>query len=117
MEISGINRNPFWSYLEAGQIWRGRAGMTAELRQQNAVAHNVANLLSYRQTQDSWASGIQNAVGRMTELAVLANDYAKNASELNGLQAEFDQLQQYVRNVTTGPYAMGQFNGSFLFQA
>lgn len=75
--------------------------------------NNAAPLL---QTADAWMGTIQNMMGRMTELAVRAGDGTLADVNRFALQQEFAQMQLGILAITTGPDAMGQYNGIPLFQ-
>ena len=115
------------SYRRFSQVVRGNATGTPALNAINqrrqlqerlaqASAQNAANMIDYQQTQDGWLQGINNMMGRMSELAIMANDGTKTAADRSALQAEFSQMQQEIQRITTGPYAAGRFNGRYLFQ-
>ena len=93
-----------------------RVRLQQQERQTAAAAGNIANMMDYQRTQDGWAQNITNMASRMAELAVSANDGTKSPVDRMALQAEFDQMQRGIQSVTSGPYAMGKFNGLFLFQ-
>ena len=93
------------------------AGYEAESRQTAAAAQNVENMMSMQATQDGWLQNINDMMGRMSELAVMANDGTKSPADQQALQAEFEQMQKEIQRITTGPDAAGKFNGLFLFQA
>jgi len=81
-----------------------------------AAAQNVLNLHDYNRTRDGWMQSITSMATRMSELAVMANDGTKTSVDRMALQAEFSQMQQGIQGITSGPYAMGRFNGLYLFQ-
>ena len=85
-------------------------------RQMEALRQNELNRADYNRTRAGWLENIHSMAGRMAELAVSANDPTKNPVDRMAIQAEFSQMQQGIRAITTGPYAMGRFNGLFLFQ-
>lgn len=89
--------------------------MRAQIRNSSMSSQNIQNSLSYLRTQDSWMQKIQDHLGRMSELAVSANDGTKTDVDRQNLQAEFEQLQQGIQRITTGPLALGKFNSANLF--
>lgn len=93
-----------------------RVRLVTQERQAMAAMQNAQNLVDYNRTRDGWLLNINSMATRMAELAVSANDGTKNPVDRAALQAEFSQLQQGIQAITTGPYAMGKFNGLFLFQ-
>jgi flagellin len=55
-------------------------------------------------------------MGRMSELAVMANDGTKAQSDRDVLQKEFSQMQKEIQRITSGATAAGKFNGLYLFR-
>ncbi|MBI3987968.1 MAG: hypothetical protein HY343_13675 [Lentisphaerae bacterium] len=95
--------------------------MASRLEYQNRLLAAQESVLENRQdfmrTADGWSQSIQNMLGRMGELAIMANDSTRSSGELSALQEEFSSLQSGIQSITSGPYALGTFNGTFLFQA
>jgi flagellin len=71
---------------------------------------NVGNAISFNQTQDGYLQQVNNALGRMSELSVQAQDVTKSNSDRSLYQQEFSTLANYVNNVATK-----DFNGVSLF--
>jgi len=69
---------------------------SAEVARLNAAQINVANALSYNQTQDGFLSTVDNALRRMSELATLATDATKTASDIATYNTEFVELKSTV---------------------
>jgi flagellin len=90
--------------------------MRTQARNTSAAAGNVENKLSYLQTADSWLQKIHDMMGRMSELAVMANDGTKAQSDRDVLQKEFSQMQKEIQRITSGATAAGKFNGLYLFR-
>ena len=67
--------------------------LRAQYRNSAAAAANVENKINYLQTADSWLQKIQDIMGRMSELAIMANDGTKSAEDRTNLQHEFEQMQ------------------------
>ncbi|MBN2164498.1 MAG: hypothetical protein JXR25_04975 [Pontiellaceae bacterium] len=86
--------------------------LRAQTRNTAAAASNVENKLNYLQTADSWMQKIQDMLGRMGELAVMANDGTKSETDREVLQAEFSQMQEEIVRVTDD---VGKFNSIALF--
>lgn len=86
--------------------------MAATLKQLDAAKTNVADAVSYTQTQDGYLKGIGNALGRMSELAVLAQDVTKTDADRANYTSEFTQLQTSISNAFTKT-----FNGVPLFSS
>jgi len=90
--------------------------LRSQSRNTSAATGNVENKISYLQTADSWLQKIQDMLGRMSELSVMANDGTKSQSDRDVLQKEFSQMQQEIQRVTSGATAAGKFNGIYLFR-
>jgi flagellin len=98
--------------------------MSERLRTQKrntaAAAGNVENKLNYLQTADSWTQKIHDMLGRMGELAVMANDGTKTTVDRTNLQKEFTQMQAEITRIagsTAGDATTAaKFNGISLFQ-
>src|ERR1700744_6252577 len=75
-----------------------------------AAQNNIADAVSFNQTQDGYLSQVTSALDRMSELAVQAQDVTKSASDRSLYQQEFSTLASYVNNVSTE-----NFNGVSLF--
>ncbi len=93
--------------------------MSERLRTQSrntaAAAGNVENKLNYLQTADSWAQKIHDMLGRMGELAVMANDGTKSTTDKDVLQKEFAQMQEEISRIVDPTNGAGKFNGLALF--
>jgi len=90
--------------------------LRAQYRGSAAAANNVENKINYLQTADSWLQKIHDILGRMNELAVMANDGTKSSTDRGNLQEEFDQMQKEIQRVTSGATAAAKFNGLYLFR-
>ncbi|MDF7808040.1 flagellin [Pontiellaceae bacterium B12219] len=90
--------------------------LRTQSRNTSAAASNVENKLNYLQTADSWMQKMHDMLGRMGELAVMANDGTKSDIDRTVLQQEFAQMQDEIARITTGANAAGKFNGVALFQ-
>jgi len=90
--------------------------LRTQSRNSSAAVGNVENKVNYLQTADSWLQKIQDMMGRMGELAVMANDGTKAQSDRDVLQKEFSQMQEEVQRITSGATAAGKFNGLYLFR-
>ena len=87
-----------------------------QYRNTSAAAGNVENKISYLFTADAWLQRINDIMGRMSELAVSANDGTKTAAEREDLQTEFLEMQREIQRITSGATAAGKFNGLYLFR-
>ena len=83
--------------------------MRAQIRNTSAAVGNVENKLNYLQTADAWMQKIQDILGRMSELTVMANDGTKSETDRASLQQEFVQMQDEIVRITTGDDAVGKF--------
>jgi len=84
--------------------------LTAQMSRNTAAQNNIGNAISFNQTQDGYLSQINNALGRMSELSVQAQDVTKSDADRALYQQEFTTLASYVNNVATK-----DFNGVSLF--
>ena len=90
--------------------------LRTQYRNTAAASTNVENKINYLQTADAWLQRIQDMLGRMGELAVLANDGTKSQIDRDNLQREFGQMQKEIVRITSGATAAGKFNGLYLFR-
>jgi flagellin len=86
--------------------------LRTQTRNTSAAADNVENKLNYLQTADSWMQKMHDMLGRMGELAVMANDDTKSSTDQAVLQKEFAQMQSEIIRVADDA---GKFNGIALF--
>jgi flagellin len=84
----------------------------AQINRNKAANINVANAISFSQTQDGFLQKVQKALDRMSEISVLAQDATKTSTDLSNYTAEFTQLQNYISDITGK-----QFNGVALFSS
>ena len=90
--------------------------LRAQYRNTAAAAANVENKINYLQTADSWMQKIHDMLGRMAELAIMANDGTKSQTDRSNLQKEFEQMQKEIQRITSGATAAAKFNGLYLFR-
>ncbi|HBA83827.1 MAG TPA: hypothetical protein DCZ95_07020 [Verrucomicrobia bacterium] len=90
--------------------------LRAQYRNSAAAAGNIENKINYLQTADSWLQKIHDIMGRMAELAIMANDGTKSQVDRGNLQKEFEQMQKEIQRITSGATAAGKFNGLYLFR-
>lgn len=86
------------------------ARLDATLKRLDAARNNVGNAISFIQTQDGYLTQVSKALGRMSELAMMAQDVTKQPSDLALYDKEFQELSKYVKDV-----AIKTFNGVTLF--
>lgn len=84
--------------------------LNAQLSRISAASNNVGNAISFSQTQDGYISKVNDALSRMSELSVLAQDVTKTDSDRSLYQQEFAALGAYINNVSSK-----DFNGVSLF--
>jgi flagellin len=86
------------------------AKLDAQISRLDAGQSNVANAVSFSETQDGALRQAQGALNRMGELSIAAQDPTKNTEDLANIQQEFGQLQSFV-----GGLSSETFNGVNLF--
>jgi flagellin len=84
--------------------------LVAQEDRNTAASNNISNANSLNQTQDGFLSQVTNALDRMSELSIQAQDVTKSDSDRSLYQKEFSTLAAYVNNVSTN-----NFNGVSLF--
>jgi flagellin len=84
--------------------------LNAQMARVDAASNNVANAISFNQTQDGYLAKVSDALSRMSELAILAQDVTKSDSDKSLYQQEFATLGAYIDDV-----ANKDFNGVSLF--
>ena len=84
--------------------------LTTEIRGDAAGGLNVSQGQSMIQSADSGLSQIADALQRMRELAVQANNSALSASEVSALDTEYQSLQTSIDGIANGVL----FNGNVL---
>ena len=75
--------------------------LDAQINRTEAVRSNIGNAISYKQTQDGYLSKVSKALDRMSELATLAQDATKGATDKDLYGKEYDTLNSYIANVAT----------------
>jgi flagellin len=82
----------------------------AQMSRIDAASNNVGNAISFNQTQDGYLSKVNDALNRMSELAVLSQDVTKSSDDRGLYNQEFTTLGSYITDV-----ASKDFNGVSLF--
>jgi len=82
----------------------------AQINRIQAARDNVGNAVAFAQTQDGFLSKIGDALDRMSELAMLAQDETKTNADRTLYNKEFQKLDDFVANM-----ASKTFNGVSLF--
>jgi len=89
--------------------------LVAQIGRNTAASNNVGNAISLNQTQDGYLQQIANALDRMSELAIQAQDVTKSNSDRGLYQQEFNTLANYISNVGTKDFnGVSLFNGANL---
>ena len=84
----------------------------AQINRTQAANNNVANAISFSQTQDGFLKKVSKALDRMSELAILSQDVTKTDADRALYGKEFSTLGAYI-----GDVASKDFNGVSLFSA
>ena len=87
-----------------------------QYRNTAAASSNIENKINYLQTAEGWLQKIHDIMGRMSELAIIANDGTKSQQDRDNLQMEFEQMQKEIQRITSGATAAAKFNGLYLFR-
>jgi len=82
----------------------------AQINRNTAAMTNIANAISFSQTQDGFIQKVQLGLDRMSELSMLAQDVTKTNTDRSNYSVEFAQLQNYISDI-----GQKQFNGVTLF--
>jgi flagellin len=70
----------------------------AQINRTSAASANVSNAVSFTQTQDGFLQKVGDALDRMSELAVSAQDVTKTDSDRALYDKEFQTLGAYITN-------------------
>ena len=84
--------------------------LVAQEGRNTAASNNIANAVSFNQTQDGYLAQVTTALDRMSELAIQSQDVTKSDSDRALYNQEYSTLSSYVQNVSTE-----DFNGVSLF--
>ena len=82
----------------------------AQINRIQAARDNVGNAVAFAQTQDGFLEKVGNALDRMSELAMLAQDETKTNSDRDLYDKEFQKLDEFIFNTRSKT-----FNGVSLF--
>jgi len=89
--------------------------LQAQMGRNTAAQNNVGDAISFNQTQDGYLQQVGNALNRMSELAVQAQDVTKSDSDRTLYQQEFQTLANYINNTATKDFnGVSLFNGTAL---
>ena len=84
--------------------------LSATINRTSAISTNITNAQSFLQTQDGAFQVAGNVMDRISELKILANDVAKNPSDIANYETEFSALQEQLMAISNET-----FNGVPLF--
>ena len=84
----------------------------AQINRIQAARDNVGNAVAFAQTQDGFLEKIGNALDRMSELAMLAQDETKTSQDLALYDKEYTKLEEFITAIGNK-----DFNGVSLFNA
>jgi len=82
----------------------------AQINRTQAARDNVGNAIAFAQTQDGFLDKIGNALDRMSELAMLAQDETKTNQDRVLYDKEFQKLDDFITAIKSK-----EFNGVSLF--
>jgi flagellin len=89
--------------------------LNAQISRTDAAKANVGNAMSFNQTQDGYLSKVNDALTRMSELTILAQDVTKTTDDRALYDSEFQVLGTYVADVATKDFnGVSLFNGDTL---
>jgi flagellin len=87
----------------------------AQISRTGAAQNNVANAISFNQTQDGYLQQVDTALTRMSELSVSAQDVTKTSADTALYQQEYKTLASFVSDVATKSFnGVSLFNGTSL---
>jgi flagellin len=84
--------------------------LQAAIKRTDAASTNVANAISFLQTQAGSLKSIASVLGRMAELGTLAGDVTKSSADIANYSAEYSNLATEL-----GKLSLDSFNGISLF--
>jgi flagellin len=84
--------------------------LQAAIKRTDATATNVANALSFLQTQAGSLKSVASVLDRMSELGTLAGDVTKSSTDINNYSTEFKNLVTELNKLSSD-----SFNGISLF--
>jgi len=94
----------------AGQAVAAR--FDAQISRIGAAKGNIANAVSFSQTQDGFLKKVAGALDRMSELSILSQDITKTDTDRNLYNLEFSTLSSYITDLGGKDYnGVSLFNG------
>jgi len=89
--------------------------LVSQIGRVNAASNNVTDANSYNQTQDGYLQQVSNALNRMSELAIQAQDVTKSDSDRGLYNQEYQTLSSFVQDLATKDFnGVSLFNGTGL---
>jgi len=86
--------------------------LTSQMARLDGVSNNLNNAISFAQTQDGYLQKIDQALNRMSELSVMAQDVTKTDADRSLYNNEFHALAGDIQDFVTK-----SFNGVSLFSS
>lgn len=86
--------------------------LTAAISRTDATSTNIANAVSFLQTQDGSLKTAGDVLNRINELKTLSTDVTKSATDVANYDTEFTALKAQLTSLSSGT-----FNGIALFAA
>lgn len=84
--------------------------LSSTIKRFRSAKANIANAMSFTQAQQGYLKGVADALERMGELAMIANDETKTNDDRTAYNEEYKQLWEFIRE-TRGK----SFNGRTLY--
>jgi len=89
--------------------------LVSQIGRVTAASNNVADANSFNQTQDGYLQQVSNALNRMSELAIQAQDVTKSDSDRTLYNQEYQTLSNFVQDIATKDFnGVSLFNGTGL---
>ena len=84
--------------------------LSAIIKRFKSAKANIANAMSFTQAQQGYLKGVADALERMGELAMIANDETKTTDDRAAFNEEYKQLYSFIEETVTK-----SFNGRELY--
>ncbi len=84
--------------------------LSAIIKRFKSAKANIANAMSFTQAQQGYLKGVADALERMGELAMIANDETKTTDDRAACNEEYKQLYSFIEETVTK-----SFNGRELY--
>jgi len=89
--------------------------LVSQIGRVTAASNNIADANSFNQTQDGYLQQVSNALNRMSELAIQAQDVTKSDSDRGLYNQEYQTLSNFVQDISTKDFnGVSLFNGTAL---